>query len=52
MATEGYCMKCRQKRELKNENQTTLKNGRPAIEGQCSVCGTKVVKLVGKAGAA
>jgi hypothetical protein len=51
MASEGYCMKCRAKREIQGEKQTTLKNGRPAIEGTCPVCGTKMVKMVSKANA-
>ena len=52
MAVDAYCMKCRTKREIKNAKQVTLKNGRPAMEGTCPVCGTKVVKLVGKSGVA
>jgi len=47
MAT-AYCMKCRKKVEIKNPRQITLKNGRPAIQGVCSVCGTKVFRI-GKA---
>ena len=45
---EGYCLKCRQKREIKNAKAVTLKNGRPATEGTCPDCGTKIVKI-GKA---
>ncbi|MCD6568399.1 MAG: hypothetical protein J7K94_06670 [Dehalococcoidia bacterium] len=47
MAT-AYCMKCRQKREIKNPKQITLKNGRPAVQGVCPICGTKVFRI-GKA---
>ena len=47
MAT-AYCMKCRQKREIKNARPVTLKNGRPAVQGVCPVCGTKVFRI-GKA---
>ena len=32
---EGYCLKCRTKREMKNASSVTLKNGRPATEGTC-----------------
>lgn len=42
---EGYCLKCRQKREIKNARAVTLKNGRPATEGTCPDCGTKIVKI-------
>lgn len=42
---EGYCLKCRQKREIKDAKAVTLKNGRPATEGTCPDCGTKIVKI-------
>ncbi len=44
MAT-AYCMKCKTKVEIKNPKQITLKNGRPAVQGVCSVCGTKVFRI-------
>jgi len=44
MAT-AYCMKCRKKVEIKNPKQITLKNGRPAVQGVCAVCGTKVFRI-------
>ena len=44
MAT-AYCMKCKKKVEIKNPKQITLKNGRPAVQGVCSVCGTKVFRI-------
>jgi RNase P subunit RPR2 len=46
--TTGYCMKCRSKVEIKNPKQVMLKNNRPAVQGVCSVCGTKVFRI-GKA---
>lgn len=52
MATTGYCVKCKAKREMKGERQITMKNGRPATTGTCSVCGTKMFKIGGGAGAA
>jgi hypothetical protein len=30
---------------MKDEKQVTMKNGRPAISGTCSVCGTKMFKI-------
>ncbi len=45
MATEAYCVKCREKREMKDEKQVTMKNGRPALEGVCPECGTKLFRL-------
>jgi hypothetical protein len=48
MATyEAYCVKCREKREFEGE-ETTLKNGRKAAQGKCPVCGTKVMRILGK----
>jgi hypothetical protein len=45
---EGYCMKCRTKRVMKSAKAITMKNGRPATQGVCPVCGTKMFKI-GKA---
>jgi hypothetical protein len=30
---------------MKGEKQITMKNGRPATSGTCSVCGTKMFKI-------
>ncbi len=42
---EAYCVKCKTKRIIKNPEETTMKNGRPAIKGICSVCGCKVFRI-------
>ena len=42
---QGYCMKCREKRELNDVQQVTLKNGRDARQGTCVVCGTTVTVM-------
>ena len=42
---QAYCMKCKDKREMKNAEQTTMKNGRPATKGICPECGTKMFKI-------
>lgn len=42
---EGYCVKCRSKREMNNAVQTTMKNGKPAIKGDCGKCTTKMFKI-------
>jgi len=42
---QAYCMKCRDKREMKDTKSITLKNGRPATHGICSVCGTKMFRI-------
>jgi hypothetical protein len=42
---EGYCVKERKKVEIKDPQQITMKNGRPAIQGTCPDCGTKIFKI-------
>ena len=41
----AYCMKCRKKVEMVNPKQVVMKNGRPATQGTCPVCGTKVFRI-------
>ena len=41
----GYCVKCKASREIKDPQQITMKNGRPATQGTCPVCGTKIFKI-------
>ena len=35
----------RKKVEIKDAKQVTMKNGRPAIQGVCPDCGTKIFKI-------
>ncbi len=42
----AYCVKCRAKREMENPIAITLKNGRPAIQGICSMCRTKMFLMM------
>jgi len=44
---QAYCMKCRAKREMRNPVRVTMRNGRPATKGVCSVCGTKMYRIGG-----
>ena len=44
----GWCFRCRCVRTMVNTEQTIKRNGRPAIKGNCEVCGcnmSKVIKL-------
>ncbi|MEM5871905.1 MAG: DUF5679 domain-containing protein [Candidatus Aenigmatarchaeota archaeon] len=43
--TQAFCVKCRKKVEMKNEQSVTLKNGKKAKRGICPECGTKVFKI-------
>jgi RNase P subunit RPR2 len=41
----GYCMKCKTQRPITSAKPVTMKNGRPATEGTCPECGTKMFKI-------
>lgn len=42
---EAYCVKCQEKVEIKNPEEITMKNDRPATRGTCPECGTKVFRI-------
>ncbi len=42
---QAYCMKCRAMKEIKNPKAIKMKNGKPATQGVCPTCGTKVFKI-------
>jgi predicted RNA-binding Zn-ribbon protein involved in translation (DUF1610 family) len=44
----AYCVKCKTSIEIKNPQNVTLKNGKPAVKGVCPNCGTSVFRI-GKA---
>lgn len=43
-----YCVKCRAKRDANNPVNVTMKNGKAAVKGTCSVCGTGMFKIGAK----
>jgi len=45
---EGYCMKCKAKKEIVEAKEVTMKNDRKALQGKCSACGTNMFKILGK----
>src|SRR5438309_11460923 len=47
----AYCVKCKTSIEIKDPQNVTLKNGKPAVKGVCPNCGTSVFRI-GKAYAA
>ena len=47
MAEKGYCVKCKSKKEMKDEQKVTMKNGRQAMKGKCSTCSTGMYKILG-----
>lgn len=44
---EGYCVKCKAKKEIADGIEETMKNGRKAIKGKCPTCGTVMFKILG-----
>ena len=47
----GYCVKCRDKREMKDVERVQMKakgGSRPAAKGTCSTCGTGMYKILKK----
>jgi hypothetical protein len=49
---EGYCVKCKSKKEIADGVEETMKNGRKAIKGKCPTCVTVMFKILGGKAAA
>lgn len=43
---EGYCVKCKAKREMKDVEEKKSKNGRLMACGKCVKCNTKMTKFL------
>lgn len=50
---EGYCVKCKAKREMADANEVSMKGKggvkRKAMKGKCPKCGTTMFRIMGKA---
>lgn len=46
MEFEGYCVKCRTKRTIKNGVVEKTSKGTRMVKGTCPVCGTKVTRFL------
>lgn len=44
---EGYCVKCKSKKEIVEAVEEVMKNGRKAIKGKCPTCGAVMFKILG-----
>lgn len=42
---DAYCVKCKAKKEMKDAQKVTLKNGRNAMKGKCPDCGTNLFRI-------
>ena len=40
----GYCLKCRESREIQEAEQVTMKNGRAATRGKCGAAMFRIGK--------
>jgi hypothetical protein len=49
LSMQAYCVKCREKRDMMEAQEVTMKNGKRAMQGKCGVCGTKLFRIMGKA---
>ena len=45
---QGYCLKCREKRIMKNPERVIMKNQKPASKGNCPEC-NRVMYRMGEA---
>ncbi len=45
---EGYCVKCKAKREISEAKEVKMENGRKAMKGKCPKCGTGMYRIMGK----
>jgi len=41
----GYCVRCRESREMAETEAVTMKNGKPATKGKCPVCGSGMYRI-------
>jgi hypothetical protein len=46
MDFEGYCVKCRKKRQIKNGSVGKTSKGKPMAKGNCPECSTKVNRFL------
>lgn len=50
-AVEGYCVKCKSKREMKDAKEVAMKGKggvqRRAMKGKCSKCSTTMFRIMG-----
>ena len=46
MEFEGYCVKCREKREITDGRVEVTDKGRRMAKGACPVCGTNVTRFL------
>jgi hypothetical protein len=43
---DAYCVKCKTKRKMNDAKKVKMKNGRYAMKGECSNCGTGMYRIL------
>lgn len=43
---QGYCVKCKEKRNMVDAEEVKMKNGRPAMKGKCEVCSCGMYRIL------
>jgi hypothetical protein len=46
--SEGYCVKCKAKREIAEAQEVEMANKKKALKGKCVTCGTGMFKILPK----
>jgi hypothetical protein len=44
-AIEGYCLRCRERIEIQSAEAVYTRNGTPATQGECPICGGAVFRM-------
>ncbi|MEK6856010.1 MAG: DUF5679 domain-containing protein [Nanoarchaeota archaeon] len=47
MATQGYCVKCKKKVDIKDPKESLTAKGTKIAKGKCPDCGTTVCRMGG-----
>ena len=47
MATQGYCVKCKKKVDMKDSKESKTKKGTKIAKGKCPNCGITVCRMGG-----
>jgi hypothetical protein len=45
---EAYCVKCKEKREMKDGKESKTSKGTRMMKGKCPTCGTTMCRILGK----
>lgn len=49
---EAYCLRCKTQRKIMEPNRVPMANGKIAVKGRCSACGSKMHRIASDQSAA